>query len=343
MTHWQRYYDRLPVKNVYALPKYIKFLEWHYGDEALLFVYGDEDSFVYFPHFRKRLDDRDLLPSAGMKLRDRCHIHSSWYYGGPLTNPVDPDKSFRSAFFGAWSEYTRGSGAVTEFVRFDANLGNQSLFPESEVAYDRETVFVDLSQDDEAIWMGFNQSNRWAVNRARRDGVEITVRAADEGEYWATFAAVYHSEMERKQAPPHLFFDRGYFDRLRTDLADNVCLVVSSVDSEMCGGVILIFGERHCFGFLSATHPKYWKSQVNNLGWAESVWWAKAQGFEVFDLMGGRPGVFKFKSHFSKARGRFFVRKAVHDSQLFEELMTVSRRARESAQENGEAPFPAYL
>jgi hypothetical protein len=343
LKHWQEYYDRLAVKNVYSLPKYIKFLEARYEDEAMLFVYEDNDTFVYFPYFQKDLSGLELSPDAPGDLHGCSHIYSSWYYGGPLASTRHPDADFKRAFFAAWSQHVRNSGAVTEFIRFDANIENQNLFPAREIEYDRETVYVDLTQDEATIWKEFNQSNRWAVNRAKRDGLETAVRGPHETQFWQIFAEIYHGEMVRKNAPAHLNFDQAYFDRLRTELSDNVCLIVTSLDGEICGGVILIFGDVHCFGFLSATKPEYWRSQVNNLGWTEGIWWAKAQGYEIFDLMGGRPGVFKFKSHFSKSRSKFFVRKAIHDEDTFRRLLRERVRRQDAGIDTGERAFPAYL
>ena len=338
-TIWQDYFDRLAYKNVYSTPDYVEFLAWHYGDEAELVVYEDGDDFIYYPYFKKNLSKLDFASTSQMDLDGRYHIHSSWYYGGPLASGPAVDTRLAEGFFRCFCEYAIEQGFVSEFIRFDANVKNHCLYPTDEVAFDRETVFVDLTKERDDIWRDFNQSNRWAVKRAQRDGVRINIRGPDETEYWHRFAEIYHSEMVRKNAPAHLYFDRSFFDRLRADLAEHLVLVTSSLDGEMCGAVILIFGDIHSFGYLSATEPRFWPSQVNNLAWTESIWWSKEQGFHRFDLMGGRPGVFKYKSHFSKSRGQFYVRKAVYDSACYQALCDANNRPADDLATH----FPSYL
>ena len=51
----------------------------------------------------------------------------------------------------------------------------------------------------------------------------------------------------------------------------------------------------------------------------------------------------EFKSHFSKTRAQFFVRKAVYDDELLVKLMKPSTHVRENVQAGGEPPFPGYL
>jgi len=341
LGEWCEYFERLPLKNPYSMPAYIKFLEWHYGDRAHLFLYEEDDGFVYFPYFTRRLDELDGPGTDAAALRGRCHIHSSWYYGGPLASRPFPDHGSRRGFFEAWVAHARAAGAITELTRFDANLANHELMPQGEWEFDRPTVYVNLEKGAERIWSEFNQSNRWAVKRARRDGASVTFRPADDDASWHRFSEIYHSEMIRKDAPAHLYFGREYFDELRTRLPDNMVLALSSIGEQVCGGLILFVDDVHCSVFLSATDPRFWKSQVNNLGWTEAIWWAKERGLRIFDLMGGRPGVFKYKSHFSPDRARFHVRKAVYDRALYDRL--VSARGQSGSAGEQMQQFPAYL
>jgi hypothetical protein len=333
---WQSFYSRLSGRRcVYSDPAYIAFLSREYGHPAELFIYEDDETFLYYPYFKRSL--AGLKTRSGIDLTGRFDVYSSWYYGGPLASaPVSPDSvaKFRTAF----RDHARRAGCVTEFVRLDPNLGNKVLFMPDEVSFNRETVYVDLAKSRETLWKEFDQSNRWGVNRARREGIVIAPRPASDSDSWTRFSAIYADEMVRKNAPAHLRFNEAFFHRLRGTLPDNVCLLAALRGKEMCGAHLIIFDEINAFAFLSATAAAYWPTQVNNLLWAEAIFWAQDQGKKRYDLQGGRAGVFKFKSHFSTTRGKFFTVNAVHDRPLYEELIAANAPAPESMEK-----FPPYL
>ena len=142
----------------------------------------------------------------------------------------------------------------------------------------------------------------------------------------------------RKNAPPHLRFDEAFFLRLRAALPNNLCLLAAMKGDEMCGAHLIIYDETNAFAFLSATALAYWRTQVNNLLWADAIFWAMEQGRKRYDLQGGREGVFKFKAHFSPTRGKFYTLNAVHDRALFEQLVACNAAADAHSDR-----FPPYL
>jgi CelD/BcsL family acetyltransferase involved in cellulose biosynthesis len=325
---WRRLYARLDHRCIYASPDYIRFLARHYGDQAELFTYAEGDRLVYYPYFRRAI--------GGPHGSGRCDFHSSWYYGGPYGAGPAADEGFLERFRGAFAEHARAVGCVSEFVRFDPNAGNEALLCDDATVFDRETVYVDLRLGRDEIWRQFDQSNRWAINRAKREGIRIEVREVDDETLWQRFVTVYDDEMVRKNAPEHLRFGTDFFETLRRTLAANLRLVVAASGETVCGAHLVIFDDTTAYAYLSATAQAFWSTQVNNLMWSEAIWWALGAGKQRYDLQGGRPGVFRFKSHFSKTRGRFFVRRKVHDRDAYDALTAAAGR------DGANDFFPAY-
>ena len=337
---WESYYRRLGDRRcIYAHPAYILFLSALYDDPAELFIYEERDTFVYYPYFRRRLTKLGLRIPDGVDFSRHVDFHSSWYYGGPLTNGSEVPPGFAARFVEAFRYHARQSGCISEFVRLDPNSENCTLYPPQELLFNRETVYIELAhRTRDAIWHDFKDSNRRAINRAQREGIVVMPIGTQDAGAWTRFAGIYADEMVRKNAPAHLRFDEAFFHRLREVLPQNLCLMIAMKGDEFCGGHLIIFDEATAYLFLSATSFAYWPARVNNLLWAEAIFWAQDHGRRRYDLQGGRAGVFKFKSLFAPTRGKFYTLNAVHDPALFESIVACNAQSGTGSQ--GER-FPA--
>jgi len=339
---WLARYRALARKHVFAHPDYLAFLARRLGQglECLHVADTASGSWIWYPWLRRALADGPGVRRADLSDRvpDRSDIQSSWYYGGPLSNSEHPSPDLARAFDEALCQTLRATGCVTEFVRFDANLQNQSLFPTTPtISFDRETVPVDLTKGHEAAVAAFDPATRRGIAKARRAGLTCVEHGADDAAAWAAFAEVYGAEMARKNAPERLRFDSAYFEALRRAVPDALRLVTAHHDDAFAGGFIILADEDTAFHFLSASWPDFWPQRVNNLLFSEAIRWAAESGRTRFDFMGGRGGVFRFKSGFSPLRGRFHVMKRVHDAATF------NRIAAALGPTDPQGPFPPWL
>ena len=317
---WKNYYSRLLQKGIYHSPEYIKLLEEHYQNEAELFVFGDDENFVYYPYIKQCLSDLLFLKEDQINVKGYYDIVSSWYYGGPLIKAEKTQERLFHDFFDAFNDYAAKNGIITEFIRFDANLRNYELYPPGYALFDRETVYVHLTQTLQAIWADFSTANRRAIRKAMQNGFQVHETDITDETRWTKFFDIYQSEMRRKNAPKHLVFPISFFFKLKEELSGASILLTIERDGVCCGGFIIVFEGEFAFHFLSATSPEYWPERVNNLLFYHAILWAKENGYSVFDFMGGREGVFKFKSNFSSSRNKLYVAKVVHNQDLFEKL-----------------------
>ena len=340
LTAWCEFYEKLPRRGIYHFPQYLGMLENVFGDEAELFVFGDAEEFVYYPYLKTSLAGLPFAQDLPFDPTSRFDISSSWYYGGPLVRCAGDPSPLFAAFIDAFAGHARDNGFVSEFIRLDANIGNHTHYGDA-ARYNRETVYVDLTQSREVIFADTSSANRRAVRKAERAGFAIHETEPSDVARWKTFHAIYDSEMYRKDAPPHLYFSWEFFDRVRT-LPERSILLTVERDGEMAGGFIAVYEGDYAFHFLSASKPEYWIDRINNFLFTSAILWSREQGCKLFDFMGGRAGVYKFKTNFSSTRGRFYTYSKVLEENVYGEASGAYVRHYDLPESRQTSYFPAY-
>ena len=317
-------YNSLDLPCPYNFPAYMVILSRHLYDNIDLNVFWFQSGSgkVFYPFFRRSLEN---CPGIEEKYRGYSDIIGSWYFGGPnvyAENGPELIKEYGRAF----SRFCAKENIVAEFVRFDPNVENhldvESLY---DIRLNRETVWVDLTGDEDLIWKNYKGRCRTAVRKAQNHG--ITVRESKSPEHVDAFAEIYQAEMERKADSRHYYFSKAFFRELIQTLPGEFKFFFAFHNNTLCGGTLLYFKGDTVYDFLMATGVEFWKYQPNNILLHSAIMWAKSQGFRIFDLMGGRPGVFGFKSSFSDLRQRFFVGRKIYHPEIYQDLekMTAKR------------------
>lgn len=339
LEEWEEWYARLESGGVYHSPKYVRTLQAHLEAEAELLVYREGEKLVYYPYFRRKIEGPRSSDTATAGTGGYSDIVSSWYYGGPLVSGLDPtrDRKFVRRFAQCFSQYCLDERIVSEFVRFDPQLRNDVAVGDvMAVRYDRPTVHVDLTQSDREMWAGFEGRNRTSIRKAVACGIRVVEAGADGiGE----FARVYQREMQRKGAQGHYLFDERTFELFAEQLKERFLLFLAYHEERPIGGGVVMRGSGVAHDFLRATLPQFWSMQPNNLLLFEEIQSCKRRGDRVFDLQGGRPGVFEFKRAFSSARGAFHVAKIVHLPKVYRMLTGL---AEDAGADTSGGFFPSY-
>jgi len=320
---WKYYYEELWNKGIYHSPDYIKVLETYYGDEAELLIFGNEQEFMYHPYFKRKLDKLPFSShkSCNLDLSSYCDIVSSWYYGGPLCSIQNGPKQneLSAKFIEEFHRYCLETNIVSEFIRFDPILDNHLPFIGLiDIQKNRETVCVDLKESEEEIWGNFEGRNRTSIRRAKKSGIKIE-RSTREKDI-IEFSKIYAVEMERKNAPQHYRFHLPFFNKMMSCLDSKISLFLAKIDDKMIGGSLCTHAHGIVNDMLMASLFEYWKYQPNNLILYEAILWSKRNGHNIFDLQGGRDGVFKFKKSFSRTRKNFHTSSIVHNNHIYEKL-----------------------
>lgn len=344
IDEWNHYYNLLKYKGLYHSPAYIKTLESRYDASAEVFIFeADFNNLIYYPYFKRSLAELPFALNYESFTRDYYDIHSSWYYGGPIgrvENQGDKDE-FVTAFVKAFSEHCRESNIVSEFIRFDPIIKNHIPFEKvMPLTRNRESVYVDLNQSEESIWMNMAGRARTAIRKAERLGVNV--RVSDSEQDVEKFCKIYTSEMERKNAPTHYHFGRDFIQELFDALGNKIILMCAEVEDVFFSGGLFVYeiGEAAHY-YLMATDYDYLEYQANNLILHKAMLYFKRNGVKTFDLQGGREGVFNFKKSFSKTRANFYTCGIVHNHSVYDKLTHTNA---EFTGESGDRRdfFPAY-
>lgn len=310
------YFEKVENRGVYHSPDYVKVLSKHYDAEAKLFIFGDEENFIYYPFFLRKLDKLPFAKNCELDLSKYFDITSSWYYGGPLLEVKQPahEKSLVSQFIDSFHNYCLSNNIIAEFVRYDPYLENHKPFINLlEIKKNRDVVYLDLTQDINAIWNNFKHCNRKNIKKAQRSGIYI-YHSENNNDDITKFYEIYILEMNRKNAISQFFFSEDNIKDLFAQLKDGVELFIAKYGEEIVGGTIFLYSNRTAHDHLRASLPKYWPYRVNNLLLYEALLWAKKQGIKNFSFQGGREGVYKFKLTFSETTKDFYINSIIHKS-----------------------------
>jgi peptidoglycan pentaglycine glycine transferase (the first glycine) len=206
---------------------------------------------------------------------------------------VDPDVRADSA-----------EGAAAQGV-----LRRRGWRPSAEQVQFRNTVLLDLAQDEDAILAGMKPKTRYNVRLAQRRGVRV--RAGDEDDL-PTFYRLYAHTGRRDGflVRPYPYYKAVWTTFLRAGLAR---LLLAEAAGEVVAGLILFrFGETAWY-FYGASSDSHREHMPNHLLQWEAIRWAKAQGCRRYDFWGAPDvlsekdpmwGVYRFKEGF----GGEFVR-----------------------------------
>ena len=342
IPEWIHYYNLLENKGIYHRPEYIKVLERHSGHSAeLCILEEDTHHFIYYPYFRRNLENLPFVQHCDFPISEYFDIDSSWYYGGPLFNldPHENEEKSNTAFVNDFSAYCIESKIVSEFIRFDPNLENhlhfEKLLP---ISRNRETVYVDLSQSEDEIWRNMEGKARTAIRKAKKMGVKIGV--SNEKKDIEVFYKIYAAEMKRKKAPAHYRFEIPFFNELFEYLDHRIVLIYAETDGVFFSGGLFVYEEdRPAHYYLMATSYPYRNYQSNSLILYEAMLFFKKMGLGIFDFQGGREDVYNFKKSFSGHRAPFYTASIVHDQQMYDRLV---KGKETSMGRDNSGFFPAY-
>lgn len=314
------YYNDLSKKCIYHNPKYVKSIASHFNGKLEILIYEEDNNYMFYPYIKRNIDELEYLPSYG-----NYDIISSWYYGGPISKR-EPNQTFIQDFIDKFKNHRKNNNIISEFIRFDPNLQNHETFKSLNPESNRKTVFVDLTKSLDTIWDEFEKRNRTSIRKAEKEEVEIEESTTEKD--IGRFTEVYLKEMDAKDADEHYYFDSSEFKNMLERFENKFKLFITKYKGEFIGGGLVMREDGIAHDYLRSTLPDYWDYCPNNLLLYEELKWCKEQGDEIFDLQGGRPGVFNFKKAFSPNRGEFFIGKLIHDEEKYNMLI-------DDAEENG--------
>ena len=250
-------------------------------------------------------------------------IETVYSYSGPLATSADPD--FLAAAWAGLDDWSRAQGAICEFFRFNPFLDNTRFAPPGmTVSLDRQTVWLALDEGPEALWSGYEQTQRGRVRKAERNGLVCEERpfASDP----LAFAAFYRSAMAEVGAADSYFFPDEHFTRLAAIFGERAreFRVLDAEGALLASAMFLTWGDRFHY-HLAATPRETRAACPTNLLLHRAALWAMERGLKVMHLGGGRTAdpaddLLAFKRQFSRRRADFSIGRRVLDRPAYDAL-----------------------
>jgi lipid II:glycine glycyltransferase (peptidoglycan interpeptide bridge formation enzyme) len=166
----------------------------------------------------------------------------------------------------------------------------------------RHTLYLDLTRSEDELLAGMERRTRYNVNYAGRKGV--TARAGTAAADLDVFYGLLETTVERKHFLVH---NREYYDKVLELFGGTSALVIAEAEGEpLAASFVLGFGKYAYYAHAASSSRRRELKATNRIVW-ESILWAKAAGYEVFDFWGipGNPtpdnplyGVYNFKKGF---------------------------------------------
>ena len=211
---------------------------------------------------------------------------------------IDPD-----VVLGTGVPGTENASADPAGEGFQDDLqGRGWRFSGDQVQY-RNTVQLDLTQEEDALLGAMKQKSRYNIRLAGRKGVAVRMGGRDDVDL---LFRMYAETAERDDfiIRPLAYYLDAWGAFIDANLA---CPFIAEVEGEAVGAIILFcFGERvwYMYGASRARHREMMPN--HRLQW-EAIAWAKAAGYRIYDMWGAPNdfvesdpmwGVWRFKAGF---------------------------------------------
>lgn len=312
---WDRIVKGFKNYDVYYLNGYVKGFEVH-GDGTPVLIYMQDANFKAINVVMKREISSEDLGDSNCELFD---FATPYGYGGML---VEGDLSAKH--MGAYRDYCKSIGIVSEFVRFNPMTKNHEACRKLyDVQMLGNTIAIDLI-DKEYIWDNFSSKNRNVIRKAIKEGV--TIKHTKEPWIIETFMEIYNSTMDRDEATAYYYFKREYYDTIVNDLNNNFEFFYAEKDEEIIAVSIILFANDRMHYHLSASKREFQKFAPTNLLLYEVSKYGIDNGYKSFHLGGGvgsnEDGLYKFKKSFNKNEDReYYIGKLIIDEDKYRKLV----------------------
>ena len=357
LTRWRDLAHEYQDGDIYFTPEYVMAFEAtrgqtgrDFGGEGQLFFYGNPESCVIYPFFKRSLAELPFYELFCAEAEQWFDVVSPYGYGGPLAHITEPEVAERlwRDFLKEFHDYCAQNSIVAEFGRLHPYIRNhlplQNL-PDINVRRTASVVCIDLEQDESLLRKNMTKGNRSSVSKARRMGVEI--RCSVTKDELDAFYELYVDTMARNEAGEAYLFSRDFLDDICQLLGNSVRLFSACYEGQTIAASLFLFGGKLAHYYLSGSNANFLHLSPNNLLLYEAILWAQGQGYKMFDLGGGiHPGdsLFHFKASFSKKTADFYTYSRTHNEPVYRALCEARERYDGMSQDElmQSDYFPAY-
>ncbi len=307
--------------------------------DAFLKLFSDNQKDVYYSSWYNMMEQtrkqgtakafalKDSYGNAGfypfiirrIKESEYFDIETPYGYGGPIFN--NNNEGFQHQFENEFLLFCQNKKVIAEFVRFHPLLCNENNFKENiHVLHNRKTVWIDLTDDINDIWMtSISTQNRNIIRKCEKNGLRAEIT-----DDYTQFRKIYQQTMMRVGAEKSYFFEDDYYKALKSQ-SKTILLVVKKDNEILAAAIFIGFGDFFHY-HLSGSKREALKFSPNNLLLWEAIKLGKAHGYKKMHLGGGladstEDSLFRFKSKFSKKYADFYIGMRIHNEKIYSKLI----------------------
>lgn len=311
--HWNDLlYSFSPAeRDIYFCEEYVHLYESE-KEKSVCCVVTEGEKMMLFPFLRRTFEYKDNI------LYD---FETAYGYGGPIWHLAD--EAFKSAALQLMMEELSQSSYVAGFVRFHPLLANYEGFNVGRVIEDRKTVAIDLSLNEQDIWMQeIHTKNRNVIKKGEKSGLQFVVD--NDYRHLPDFINLYNATMDKLDAADFYYFDQHYYSDFVKNLKNSFLGVVLHEGNVVSSAIFMYeggYGHYH----LSGSDKNALKLMPNNYMLWHAALELKKRGVKTFHLGGGTTSseddsLFCFKSRFSKHTYQFCLGKLIFNETLYQKI-----------------------
>lgn len=311
--HWDGVLDTfLPAeRDVYFREEYVRLYDTD-TEKAVCCIVNDGEQTMLLPFLSR------TFIYQGQIFHD---FETAYGYGGPVWHHADV--KFKSVALQLMVDELKRQNYVAGFVRFHPLLANYKDFSVGRLIEDRKTVAIDLSMEENEIWMQeIHTKNRNVIKKGEKSGLNFVVD--NDYKYLPEFIRLYDATMDKLDAAEFYYFKQQYYKKFAKTLPNSFLGVVLYEDRVVSAAIFMYEGEYGHY-HLSGSDETTLKLSPNNF----MLWYAalelKRRGVKVFHLGGGTTSseddsLFCFKSRFSRHTYQFCLDKLIFNEQLYQDI-----------------------
>lgn len=298
-------------RDIYFLEEYVRLYETE-NEKATCCIIRDSEKIMLFPFLCRTFEYQ------GMIFHD---FETAYGYGGPVWQHADVH--FRTTALQMMVDELKHQNYVAGFIRFHPLLANYEGFTVGQLIKDRKTVAIDISLDENDIWMQeIHTKNRNVIKKGEKSGLKFIVD--NEFKYLPEFIRLYDATMDKLEAADFYYFKQQYYDELVKKLPNSFLGVVLH-EGKVVSAAIFMYDGKYGHYHLSGSDVSALKLSPNNYMLWHAALELKKRGVKVFHLGGGTTSsdddsLLCFKSRFSRNTYQFCLGKLIFNQNLYEKI-----------------------
>jgi CelD/BcsL family acetyltransferase involved in cellulose biosynthesis len=333
-----RWRELLPAsEGVFASVEFAAIQQRHSGGEPRLFALPLPGGAIVHALVLRPVSKLPFADAAAAPLFDAATPP----YSGPFARG-EIDSATADAFADAFERWCADAGMVTEFGHLHPWRARTEALERSDLAVDREIVYVDLTLDPERLWReSFTHACRKNINRARREGVRVFEATTEAHAH--ELHRIYEQTMRRRGALDAYRVAPEYFVDFLESMPDNARIVLAEHEGRVIAATLYLHDDDDAYSYLGGADHEYQRLRPTNAVVHDTILWARERGIKRLILGGGYgpdDGILRFKSSFSPLRREFQVYRRVHLPDEYDRLVERWRDRNPGADAGGY--FPPY-